>query len=100
MCRVENDKRERACHLVSEPKLDLVNAKMRKEVVIGSPVAKHSCRTKVETIMVKTKKVAIKKACEAKKLAKLAMVAKLSSTKKLPMMPKGKREETSRPFNP
>ncbi len=45
------------------------------------------------------KKVATKEACEAKKLAKLVAMTKLSSTKKLPKMSKGEREEASRPLN-
>lgn len=39
----QGDKWKRACHLVSELNLELVSAKMGKEVVDGSLVVKHSC---------------------------------------------------------
>ncbi len=49
--------------------------------------------------MVEAKKATTREVLEAKKLAKLATVAKLGSAKKLPRMLKGERKETSRPLN-
>jgi hypothetical protein len=49
--------------------------------------------------VVKVEKAATREAHEAKKLAKLVVVGKLSSVNKLPKAPKGEREDTSRPFN-
>jgi hypothetical protein len=49
-------------------------------------------------VVVKARKAIAKKACEAKKLAKLVMVAELGSTK-LRRTPKGEKEQTSKPFN-
>jgi hypothetical protein len=51
-------------------------------------------------VVVKAKKATTKEAHEAKKLTKLAAMAELGFVKKLPKTPKGKREETSRCFNP
>jgi hypothetical protein len=64
---------------------------MGEKFIIVFLVTKHLGQTKAE-------KVATKEAHESKKLAKLVMMAKLGSTKKLPKMPKGKREETFGPF--
>lgn len=83
----QGGKQERVCHLVSKLKLDLANKKMGEEMIIVFPVTKHSCQTKA-------KKVGTNEAHESKKLAKLVTMAELGSTKKLPKMPKGKREET------
>ncbi len=80
-------------------KLDPASKKMGEEMVVMSRVVKCSRWTKVEMVMVKAKKATIKEACEVKKVAKLVTV-ELGSTKKLPKMPKGEKEETSRPLNP
>jgi len=71
----------------------------RKKIVVGSFIAKRSCWTKVEMAMVKVEKATIKEAREAKKLAKLVVMAELGFVKMLPMTPKDEREETSMPFN-
>jgi hypothetical protein len=39
---------------------------MGEETIIVSLVVKHSCRTKVEMVVVKAKKVVVKETCEAK----------------------------------
>jgi hypothetical protein len=43
---------------------------MGKEAMVGSPIIKHSCRTKAKMAMFKVKKAATKEVREAKKLAK------------------------------
>ncbi len=39
---MQGDKQERACHLVLEQRLDLVNTKMAEKIVVGPLVMKHS----------------------------------------------------------
>lgn len=78
------------CHLVSKLKLDLANEKMGEEMIVVFLIAKHSGQTKA-------KKFAAKEAHESKKLITMA---ELGSSKKLPKMPKGEREETFGPFKP
>lgn len=69
-------------------------------MVVGFFVTKCSRRTKVEMVVVKVKKATAKKTCKAKKLNKLAAVAKLGSAKKLSKTLKGEMEKASRPLNP
>jgi hypothetical protein len=57
---------------------------MGEETIIVSLVVKHSCRTKVEMVVVKVEKVVAKETC----------VAKLDSVKQLPKTPKGEKEKT------
>ncbi len=49
--------------------------------------------------MVKAEKATARKVYKVKNLAKLVSMVELGSTKKLPKMPKGEREETSKPLN-
>ncbi len=40
---MQSGKQEKVCHLISKLKLDSTSAKTRKEIVVGSFVAKCSC---------------------------------------------------------
>jgi len=58
------------CHLVLELNFNGTSVKMGKEAMVGSPITKHSRRTKAKMAMFKMKKTATKEVREAKKLAK------------------------------
>jgi len=68
--------------------------------MVGSPIVKRSCRTKVKMVVVRVEKATAKEVHKAKKLAKQATMAELSFAKKLSKTLKGEREETFKPFNP
>jgi hypothetical protein len=69
---------------------------MGEETMARSFVTKCSHRTKAEIAVVKAKKAIAKEV----RLAKQVTTTELNFDKKLPKTPKGKREKTSRPFNP
>jgi len=53
---VQNDKQEKAYHLLLELKLDPMSKKMGEQTIAMSPIVYCSCQTKVEMAMVKAEK--------------------------------------------
>ncbi|CAK9269771.1 unnamed protein product [Sphagnum jensenii] len=96
----QGGKREKACYLISELNLVLVEHEDGKRGSGQVPHHKMPMLDQVEMAIVKVEKATANKVDEAKKLAEQMAVVEVSSTKKLPRTPKGEREKSFGPLNP
>ncbi|KAH8966139.1 hypothetical protein BDL97_03G008100 [Sphagnum fallax] len=96
----QGGKREKACYLISELNLVLVEHEDGKRGSGQVPHHKMPMPDQVEMAIIKVEKATANKVDEAKKLAEQMAVVEVSSTKKLPRTPKGEREKSFGPLNP